>query len=240
MATLDDVERGPDAQQEVSCRNDDSRGGHPTFLGSLWPVRHPHGDVHCTDLGDVAATVAVLQSYQCPFDIIVASPPCQGFSLAKAQHDYDIRRRLTVTTAQIIATVLPRVAIMENVAAAGGYPEHRDACDILRDAGYRVESAVVDAAKLRVPQRRRRLITVATRAGVDVGLVASAAALRAGRHCRRIFPGSEGVLALRARCSVVVRPRSQRALPDAAHKLRILPAARSLPPATPRSQPAIS
>jgi DNA (cytosine-5)-methyltransferase 1 len=111
-------------------------------------------------------------------DVISASRPCTPWTTATdltAAHA--AVARILVAVAKVIATIKPKAAVIENVPGAADSPEWREMCAILRRAGYTLEWTVVDAAKLGVPQRRRRLILVATLACPITHLVAAAAAL---------------------------------------------------------------
>ena len=135
-------------------------------------------------LGDLAlpesqAQVADLVSKE-PF-AVVGGPPCQGFSifgkrrLATSEREagaFDPRNRLVFSFVDVVARLRPRWVVMENVAGFATMDEGRLVTEVvreLRDVGYpTVEHRILDAADYGVPQRRRRLVLIATRTGCIV------------------------------------------------------------------------
>lgn len=97
-------------------------------------------------------------------DIVLATPPCQGFSTAGGYRQEDPRNDLLSVAAKLIVSAKPRVAVIENVAALGNSRNRNTmqvAIDILIAGGYAVEFKVLEAERLGVPQRRRRLFIIA-------------------------------------------------------------------------------
>ena len=103
-------------------------------------------------------------------DLLVAGPPCQGFSCAgRAWHD-DERNFLVHEAVRVIGIVQPRVAILENVP--GMLERHADLIREIGQAlsrrgsghpGYFMYAELVHGEPLGVPQTRRRLLLVAVR-----------------------------------------------------------------------------
>ena len=106
-------------------------------------------------------------------DLLVAGPPCQGFSCAgKACRD-DERNLLVHEAIRVIGVVQPRIAILENVP--GMLERH---ADLIREIGlglsrrgrnrpgYYVYAELVHGEPLAVPQTRRRLLFVGVRRDV--------------------------------------------------------------------------
>lgn len=110
-------------------------------------------------------------------DVVEGSPPCSSFSTAGSREagwgavkKYSDKSQRTddlfFEFARLIRDGQPRFFTAENVPglligkAKGYFIEIRQA---LRDCGYRVEAAVLDAQWLGVPQRRKRLIFVGVR-----------------------------------------------------------------------------
>ena len=109
---------------------------------------------------------------QCPndVDLLVAGPPCQGFSLAGRAPPDDERNLLVYEVLRVIDIVQPRIAIIENVP--GMLWRHTDlVCEIgvrlslsgKGSPGYHVCAELVHGEPLGVPQTRRRLLFVAVR-----------------------------------------------------------------------------
>ena len=103
-------------------------------------------------------------------DLLVAGPPCQGFSCAGKAYPDDERNLLVREAVRVIGIVQPRVAIIENVP--GMLERH---ADLIRETGlrlsrcgkhrpgYYVYAELVHSEPLGVPQTRRRLLLVGVR-----------------------------------------------------------------------------
>lgn len=101
-----------------------------------------------------------------PLDLLLGGPPCQGHSdLNNFSRRDDPKNALYLCMARAAAVLEPRHVVIENVAGAahdrGGVVDTTVAA--LDRLGYRVEVGLVDALRIGVPQRRRRLIVVASR-----------------------------------------------------------------------------
>jgi DNA (cytosine-5)-methyltransferase 1 len=101
-------------------------------------------------------------------DVLIACPPCTGFSQKRAKSDRrdTPQNRLVPRIADIVLELRPKVLIIENVPPAfeGPYRHHlRKLFGALEDGGYQLRTAVEDLALLGVPQRRVRMLVVALR-----------------------------------------------------------------------------
>lgn len=110
------------------------------------------------DLGNVAQSVAAIIPLE-P-ELIIGGPPCQDFSSAGKRDENNGRGDLTISYAQIVASVCPRFFVMENVARIQKSAKLREAKTILREAGYGLSEMVLDASLCGVPQRRKRYFLV--------------------------------------------------------------------------------
>jgi DNA (cytosine-5)-methyltransferase 1 len=94
-----------------------------------------------------------------PVDLLIAGPPCQGHSdLNNHSRRYDRRNALYARVARAVEVLQPKVVMIENVP---GVVNDRGRSvsrvrNLLEQRGYTVKSLNVDAAKMGVPQRRRR------------------------------------------------------------------------------------
>jgi len=97
-------------------------------------------------------------------DLIFGGPPCQGFSIAGKMDPDDPRSQMIWEFQRIVLGKMPKVFIMENVAALSRLKKFTDIKNKLlktyRDAGYHVECMVVNAADHLVPQKRERTIII--------------------------------------------------------------------------------
>jgi DNA (cytosine-5)-methyltransferase 1 len=99
-------------------------------------------------------------------DILVGGPPCQGHSdLNNRTRRVDEKNQLYFTMVRAAEVLSPNHVVIENVPGA-----LRDRTGVVQRAihhldalGYNVDCQVVDLGRLGVPQRRRRLVLVASR-----------------------------------------------------------------------------
>lgn len=98
-------------------------------------------------------------------DVIIASPPCQGFSTAGGyKGEQDPRNELLLTAVHLIAAAKPKVAVIENVAALTNVKNRellQRAIGVLHAAGYAADYTILKVEHFGVPQRRRRIFIVA-------------------------------------------------------------------------------
>jgi len=80
-----------------------------------------------------------------------------------------------------VLRLLPPTLVVENVPEMLWSQQWLSFEKLLSGAGYTVETCIVDAAKLGVPQRRRRAIVVASLHGGVVGLKAACDVVQARR-----------------------------------------------------------
>ena len=99
-------------------------------------------------------------------DLIIAGPPCQGFSLTGPRKLEDERNRLYLAVFRAVKDFRPKAFVIENVNGMetlyGGQIK-KEILQRFEKLGYLVESQVVCAADYGVPQIRKRLIFVGTR-----------------------------------------------------------------------------
>lgn len=112
-----------------------------------------------------------------PFAVL-GGPPCQGFSVFGKRRlanttgvdaRLDPRNRLVFSFVDIVAKLMPRWVVMENVpgfASLDGGRFVKEVASELKRAGYNaIEYRILDAADYGVPQRRRRFLLIANRTG---------------------------------------------------------------------------
>lgn len=97
-------------------------------------------------------------------DVVVASPPCQSYSVIGPRRIGDARDSLYENVIEIGAWAQARMIVIENVCGfrtkEGGLHFHK-LLESLEGAGYANTSAILDANDFGAPQTRRRLIIVA-------------------------------------------------------------------------------
>lgn len=97
-------------------------------------------------------------------DVLIAGPPCQGFSTNGRREIGDRRNRLLEVVDAACERSRPRVVIVENVPAAlsGGHAIHWSRLEArLASMGYNVRRLHVEAEEHGVAQHRRRLMLIA-------------------------------------------------------------------------------
>ena len=106
-------------------------------------------------------------------DVVLAGPPCQGFSTA-GRNDPDDERNLHLQrVAQLAAESAARVVVIENVKGLLGakYRTQLQRCMCtLRDSGFEVSCRLFDLSEYGVAQTRRRVIILGTRGCQPVNL----------------------------------------------------------------------
>lgn len=113
----------------------------------------------------VSEMLSVLQLAKGELDLLAGCPPCQGFSSLRTLNGKrtvrDRRNSLTNEFLRFVRGLSPRAIMLENVPGLAGRRRFREFAAVLKDMGYVVNWAVLDAARYGVPQRRRRLILLA-------------------------------------------------------------------------------
>jgi DNA (cytosine-5)-methyltransferase 1 len=101
--------------------------------------------------------------------LISACAPCQPYSTFASAKREDPRRRLLLKLIPILKRLNPEFVLVENVpglrsqsAPAGTFNRFKKTLDLL---GYNVASGIVDCQNYGIPQRRRRLLIMASRLG---------------------------------------------------------------------------
>ncbi len=102
-------------------------------------------------------------------DVIIAGPPCQGFSMAGKREVEDIRNRLFQEVIRAARFLNPEIVIIENVSGIlsmknkdGEFVKDRIIKD-LKSLGYHAKYQLLIASDYGVPQSRKRVIFVATK-----------------------------------------------------------------------------
>ena len=103
-------------------------------------------------------------------DVIIAGPPCQGFSLTGPRNFDDKRNKLYLAVIEIVRQYRPKGFIIENVPGMATLYKGQIKDEILkrfRQMGYNIECKILLAADYGVPQLRKRLIFMGVRE--DIG-----------------------------------------------------------------------
>lgn len=103
-------------------------------------------------------------------DVIIAGPPCQGFSLTGPRNFDDRRNKLYLAVIEMVKQYNPKGFIIENVPGMATLYDGQIRDEILKRfkrLGYHIECKILCAADYGVPQMRKRLIFMGVRK--DIG-----------------------------------------------------------------------
>ncbi|MCP4107683.1 MAG: DNA cytosine methyltransferase [Desulfobacteraceae bacterium] len=96
-------------------------------------------------------------------DVIIGSPPCQGFSSAGMRNSEDKRNSLVRVFAEIVARQKPNAFVFENVEGFLTIDQGKrvtELLDPLIQSGYCIHLRKINAANYGVPQHRKRVIAI--------------------------------------------------------------------------------
>lgn len=100
--------------------------------------------------------------------ILVGCAPCQTFSKQTNKYKnriYDKKWTLLKSFAKHILNVQPDIVSMENVPELVKFDIFQEFYNYLQDLGYHIEYNIVDCSKYGLPQKRKRLVLLASRIG---------------------------------------------------------------------------
>ena len=138
----------------------------------LYSKIYPDTQMICGDITDSRVYEHIISSAQREgVDIVMATPPCQGISRAGKQNEDDQRNLLILPVLACIQDVLPRYALIENVAQFNETTIKIDGqpvliIDYIRKAlgeRYSISVNIIDTKNYAVPQTRQRAIILLTR-----------------------------------------------------------------------------
>ena len=98
-------------------------------------------------------------------DALLAGPPCQGFSTAGKNDPKDLRNSHIVNVAKAAALAKPKIVLIENVRgllSKNGALHFENTLNILKSAGYSVSYDLHNSVDYGVPQKRSRVLILAT------------------------------------------------------------------------------
>ena len=96
-------------------------------------------------------------------DIIVAGPPCQGFSLTGPRNLDDKRNKLYKAVFELVEKAKPKAFLIENVKGMATLYKGQVKQDIVQEftnLGYKVTTKILNSRDFGVPQSRERLFYV--------------------------------------------------------------------------------
>lgn len=136
-------------------------------------------------------------------DVVIAGPPCQGFSKAGSRNPDDPRNALYPAAMRLALRLTPKLVVFENVAnlRSDENVKHLVAAKrLLEKQGYRHAECVLDARSFGVAQARRRVVVLASRCHSQEELLETAARL-SGRPLVAAATVASALEGLSADCS---------------------------------------
>jgi DNA (cytosine-5)-methyltransferase 1 len=106
-------------------------------------------------------------------DLVLAGPPCQGFSTAGNWNPDDPRNNLYIPLLRIIGKLIPKYILIENVPgirSMRGGAILRKIEELLREMDYIVKTELLKAEEYGVPQKRRRIFIFGYQKGEKIFL----------------------------------------------------------------------
>ena len=106
--------------------------------------------------------------------VLVGCAPCQPFSMYNRLKNNTDKWKLLYQFSRLIDEVKPEIVSMENVPQLATYRSSRvfwNFLKVLKNNDYKVSYSVVKCQNYGVPQRRKRLVLLASRLGSDIDLI---------------------------------------------------------------------
>jgi len=131
----------------------------------------PSAEVICDDITNINNKIISEKFCNKNIDVVVGGPPCQGFSNANRWQNEkdDPRNKLFFEFLRFIELIQPKVVLIENVRGIltrdNGFAKNR-IIENLKELGYEVSSAILNASDYGVPQNRYRAFFVGFKNGV--------------------------------------------------------------------------
>lgn len=131
-------------------------------------LNHPAVRLYALDIRELDPLVVLCDAGLKPgeLDLLAGCPPCQGFSRLRTRNQRtsvkDERNNLVADFLRFVATMKPKTVMLENVPALAKDVRFLRMRHELHALGYETVVHVLDAADYAVPQRRKRLIMLAS------------------------------------------------------------------------------
>lgn len=141
------------------------------------------------NIAPVGVVGSVLDEIHVPdADVLIAGPPCQGFSTLGRQDPLDARNDLALAVPEWARRSSASVVIIENVPPFLRSPQWHQLADALRADGYDVDAWELDAVDFGAPQLRRRSFTIASSIGLPTRPEPVSKVMTAGEALSRPIP----------------------------------------------------
>jgi DNA (cytosine-5)-methyltransferase 1 len=125
---------------------------------------HPHAVPLQLDLSESGSIDVIVEEInEREIEVIVAGPPCQGFSLTGSRNENDIRNKLFYSVFKLAERIKPKYIVIENVPGIANLYEGRARTAILDEfkrLGYAASEKLMYAPDYGIPQIRKRMFFV--------------------------------------------------------------------------------
>lgn len=155
---------------------------------SVYRANHARVHLWQLDIRRLSAT-AVLKKLKLKageLDLLGGCPPCQGFSTLRTYNGgrriRDAQNDLIFEFQRLVLGLKPKTVMLENVPALFTNSRLKKFKAALRQAGYSVKVNILNAVDYGVPQRRRRVVLLASRILTEVGFADPLPRRRTVRH----------------------------------------------------------
>jgi len=115
---------------------------------------------HCVKQLDLGSAEVIHEIAKLKPNLIIGGPPCQDFSSAGYKSSSNTRAVLTTSYINIVTSVKPQYFVLENVPRIKKNEVFVSAVTVLKEAGYGITEAILDASYCGVPQARKRLFLI--------------------------------------------------------------------------------
>ncbi len=151
-----------DAGYDVLLGVDNNDPALKTFTYNHPGAKALNADLSCDDTFNIIENLIDNKRV----DMIIAGPPCQGFSLTGPRNFDDPRNKLYLAVFESVKRFTPKAFVIENVTGMATLYDGQIKEEIIRRfsaLGYNVKTSILCAADYGVPQIRKRLIFVGLR-----------------------------------------------------------------------------
>ncbi len=131
-------------------------------------LNHPDVALYHRDIRDLDPNEILREARLKPgqLDLLAGCPPCQGFSRLRTKNQRvsveDDRNNLVHDFLRYVRAMQPKTIMLENVPALAQDQRFNNMLEEVRSLGYEAVVHVLDTADYGVPQRRKRLIMLAS------------------------------------------------------------------------------
>ena len=135
----------------------------------VYELNHPMAHIWSQDIRTVTSDDIVMQLGidVGELDLLGGCPPCQGFSTLRTYNGgrlvRDSQNELIFEFQRLVLGLMPKRVMMENVPGLLDNQRLKKFRAALEEAGYKVKVDVLNVGEYGVPQRRRRLVLLASR-----------------------------------------------------------------------------